>query len=40
MFFPSDHDNYFHKEVQMFNFSKRNFNKNKIKVTEEGSFFH
>lgn len=39
-FFPSDHNNYFHKEVQMFNFSKRNFNKNKIKVTEEGSFFH
>lgn len=39
-FFSGDRNNYFHKEVQMFNFSKRNFNKNKIKVTEEGSFFH
>lgn len=39
-FFPSDHNNSFHEEVQMFNFSKRNFNKNKITVTEEGSFFH
>lgn len=38
---PSDHNDYFHKDIQMFNFfSKRNFNKTKTKVTEEGSFFH